>query len=148
MSSTRRDIIVGVGAIAVGSALPALPAAGTAKPVLIAAIWFPAVIPVGTVLDYVYRCGLAGATFAQPVVVVASEPSGEGMYIHDTESCGERRAVAEGTRCSRQDGSDEHHRESRRMDPWPCSPVDARRRYQRASAVTALHGGVKRHRVD
>ena len=35
--------------------------------------------------------------FAQPVVVVASEPSGEGMYIHDTESCGERRAVAEGT---------------------------------------------------
>ena len=34
------------------------------------------------------------------------------------------------------------------MDPWPCSPVDARRRYQRASAVTALHGGVKRHRVE
>jgi hypothetical protein len=97
VSSTRRDIIIGGGAVAAAAALPALPAVGTAKPTLIAAIWLSAVIPVGTVMDYVYRCGLTGATFAQPVVVVASEATGDGMHIHDTESCGDRRKVVDDT---------------------------------------------------
>lgn len=97
MSSTRRDIILGVGAVVVASAMPTLPAAGTATPQLMAAVWCPEVIPVGTGMDYVYRCRVTGATFAQPVRVIASEPTGGGMHVHDTESCGERRAVADGT---------------------------------------------------
>ncbi len=94
---TRRDIIIGGGAVAAAAVLPALPAVGTARPLVIAAIWFPAVIPVGTVLDCVYRCGLTGATFAQPVRVLASEPADDGMHIHDTENCGDRRKVIDDT---------------------------------------------------
>lgn len=97
MSFTRRDILLGVGAVATASVLPPLAAASTGRPRLMAAVWCPEVIPVGTVMDYVYRCGLTGATFAQPVRVIASEPTGSGMHVHDTESCGKRRPVAEST---------------------------------------------------
>ena len=34
---------------------------------------------------------------AVPVRVIASEPTGSGMHVHDTESCGKRRPVAEST---------------------------------------------------